>query len=73
MVAMQFFEITNYWRERRNAMKARRFLVLILIVVILTNAIYLFFEYRKMKSETEYWKLRSSYLIELIEQEKKGE
>lgn len=70
---MQFFEITNYWRERRNAMKARRFLVLILIVVILTNAIYLFFEYRKMKSETEYWKLRSSYLIELIEQEKKGE
>lgn len=73
MGAMQFFEITNYWRERRNAMKARRFLVLILIVVILTNAIYLFFEYRKMKSETEYWKLRSSYLIELIEQEKKGE
>lgn len=54
-------------------MKARRFLVLILIVVILTNAIYLFFEYRKMKSETEYWKLRSSYLIELIEQEKKEE
>lgn len=54
-------------------MRARRFLVLILIVVILTNAIYLFFEYRKMKSETEYWKLRSSYLIELIEQEKKGE
>ena len=73
MGAMQFFEITNYWRERRNAMKARRFLVLILIVVILTNAIYLFFEYIKMKSETEYWKLRSSYLIELIEQEKKGE
>ena len=73
MGAMQFFEITNYWRERRNAMKARRFLVLILIVVILTNAIYLFFEYRKMKSETEYWKLRSGYLIELIEQEKKGE
>lgn len=73
MGAMQFFEITNYWRERRNAMKARRFLVLILIVVILTNAIYLFFEYRKMKFETEYWKLRSSYLIELIEQEKKGE
>lgn len=73
MGAMQFFEITNYWRERRNAMKARRFLVLILIVVILTNAIYLFFEYRKMKSETEYWKLRSSYLIKLIEQEKKGE
>lgn len=54
-------------------MKARRFLVLILIVVILTNAIYLFFEYRKTKFETEYWKLRSSYLIELIEQEKKGE
>lgn len=53
-------------------MRARRFLVLILIVVILTNAIYLFFEYRKIQAETKYWKLKSSYLIELIEQEKKG-
>lgn len=54
-------------------MRLRNFLALLLFVVILTNAIYLFFEYRKMKFETEYWKLRSSYLIELIEQEKKGE
>lgn len=54
-------------------MRARRFLVLILIVVILTNAIYLFFEYKKMQVETKYWRLKSDYLIELIEQEKKGE
>ncbi len=54
-------------------MRARRFLVLLLIVVILTNAIYLFFEYRKMQVETKYWKLKCTYLIELIEQEKKGE
>jgi hypothetical protein len=53
-------------------MRARRFLVFLLFVIILTNAIYLFFEYRKMQAETKYWKLKQAYLIELIEQEKKG-
>lgn len=54
-------------------MRTRRFLVLILLVVILTNAIYLFFEYRKMQVETQYWKLKCAYVLEMIEQEKKGE
>lgn len=52
-------------------MRLRHFLMLLLFVSILTNAIYLFFEFRKMQVETEYWKLKSTYLIELIEQEKK--
>lgn len=54
-------------------MRLRNFLALLLFVAILTNAIYLFFEYRKMQVETKYWKLKCAYLIELIEQEKKGE
>lgn len=51
----------------------KKFWIALLFIVIMTNAVYLFFEYRKMQAEVKYWRLKQDYLIELIEQEKKGE
>lgn len=54
-------------------MNIKKFIVALLFVVVLTNAIWLFFEFRKMQEEIKYWRVRQNYIIELIEQEKKGE
>lgn len=54
-------------------MNIKKFIIALLFVVVLTNAIWLFFEFRKMQEEIKYWRVRQNYIIELIEQEKKGE